>query len=322
MIQTLRCAFLVLVVVNAWFLLGIVVCDYLFGNLLGLFATSIYSQAWAILCLVALSFSPPLKATQLNIKQWCSTTGLGIYLLEFLSRYQAIAARILHSLYINLYLLADVVFCVGAPLLIISATAGWWLLDEVSYPALLGYCCMISMIVFTGFYSNLMRLLSLGYFFGYWLLSDNLLLYPFAAPALVQKNIAIMLSGFENGWLPVVGLVLIVYLLARRVSAAIDAKTDISNSRGSPGLFSALSKFFSKPLNRELFGNYLSLFCLLMAAPLGILLLNSIIAYLNAHVLFAGFAIWIMDRLWQSDVAHEPALSSDFRYFVNLIWKH
>ena len=82
MIQTLVRAFLVLVVVNAWFLLGIVVCDYLFGNLLGLFTTSIYSQAWAILLLVALSFSPPLKATQLNIKQWCSTTGVGIYLLD------------------------------------------------------------------------------------------------------------------------------------------------------------------------------------------------------------------------------------------------
>ncbi len=326
MIQTLVRALLVLIVVNAWFLLGIVVCDYLFGNLLGLFTTSIYSQAWAILLLVALSFSPPLKATQLNIKQWCSTTGVGIYLIGSLVRYQAIAARILHSLYINLYLLADVVFCVGAPLLIITATAGWWLLEEVSYVALLGYCCLISVIVFTGFYSNLMRLLSLGYFFGYWLLSEDMLLYSFAAPALVQKNIVIMLSDSANSWLPFVGLVLIVYLLVRKGSAAIDvgaeSKADAADSRGSLVSFSALSRLFSKPLNRQLFGNYLSLFCLLMAAPLGILLLNSIITYLNPHVLFAGFAIWIMDRLWQSDVADEPALSTDFRYFANLIWKH
>lgn len=319
MIQVLWRGFLILVVINAWFLLGIVVCDYLCGNILGLFTNSIYSQAWAILLLVALSFSPPLKATQINIKQWCSTTGVGIYLVALLGRYQAIAARILHALYINFYLLADVVFCVGAPLLIITASVGWWLLDEVSYPALLGYCCMISMIVFTGLYSNLVRLLSLGYFFGWWLLSDNMLLYPFAAPALVEKNIAIMLSGSANSWLPVIGLVLVVYLLARKGSAAIKQKADISSSRGFlPGLF----RLFSKPFNRELFGSYLSLFCLLMAAPLGILLLNSIIAYLNPHVLFAGFAIWIMDRLWQSDVANEPALSSDFRYFVNLIWKH
>ena len=319
MIKILWRGLLVLVVINAWFVFGMLVCDYLFGNLLGFFSTSIQTQAWAILLLAALSFSSALNAAQVNIKQWCSTTGVGIYLLGSVGRCQAIAAKILHVLYINLYLLADVVFCVGAPLLILTASAGWWLLDEVSYPALLGYCCMISIIVFTGLYSNLVRLLSLGYFFGYWLLSENMLLYPFAAPAQVQKNIAIMLSGSANSWLPVIGLVLVVYLLARKGSAAIKQKADISNSRGvSPGLF----RLFSTPFNRDLFGSYFSLFCLLMAAPLGILLLNSIIVYLNVHVLFAGFAIWILDRLWQSDVADEPALSADLRYFIDLIRKH
>ena len=44
------------------------------------------------------------------------------------------------------------------------------------------------------------------------------------------------------------------------------------------------------------------------------------IGYLNPHVLFAGFTIWMLDRLWQTDVVHEPALSMDCRYFVNLIW--
>ena len=179
---------------------------------------------------MALSFSSALKATQLKIKQWYSTTELGIYLLEKFSRnigrYQAVTARALHALYINLYLLADVIFCVGAPLLIISASAGWWLLEEVSYLALLGYCCMISLIVFTGLYSNLVRPLSLCYFFGYWLLSDSMLLYPFAAPALVQKNIATMLSGSLSGWLPVIGLVLIVYLLARRGRANVVERSD------------------------------------------------------------------------------------------------
>jgi hypothetical protein len=323
MIQALQRAVLVLIVVNAWFLLSIVVFDYLFGNLLGLFATSIHTQAWAILLLVALSFSSALKATQLKIKQWYSTTGLGIYLLEKFSRnigrYQTVAARALHGLYINLYLLADVIFCVGAPLLIISASAGWWLLEEVSYLALLGYYCMISLIVFTGLYSNLVRLLSLGYFFGYWLLSDSMLLFPFVAPALVQKNIATMLSGSISGWLPVIGLVLIVYLLARRGRATIIERSDWPGAK-SP--LRELFKLFPKRFNRQLFGNYLSLFCLLIAAPLLILMFNSIIGYLNPHVLFAGFAIWILDKLWQTDVLHEPALSSDCRYFVNLIWKH
>jgi hypothetical protein len=323
MIQVLQRAVLVLIVVNAWFLFGIVVFDYLFGNLLGLFTTSIYTQAWAILLLVALSFSSALKARQLKIIQWYSTTGLGIYIAEKCSRnicsYRALVLRALRALYINLYLLADVIFCVGAPLLIISASAGWWLLEDVSYVALLGYCCMISLIVFAGLYSNLVRLLSLGYFFVYWLLSDSMLLYPFAAPALVQKNIATMLSGSVSGWLPVIGLVLIVYLLARKGRAKIIER---SGWQSSKSLLRELFKLFPKRFNRQLFGNYLSLFCLLMAAPLVMLMLNSIIGYLNPHVLFAGFTIWMLDRLWQTDVVHEPALSMDCRYFVNLIWKH
>jgi hypothetical protein len=323
MIQVLQRAVLVLIVVNAWFLFGIVVSDYLFGNLFGLLTTSIYTQAWAILLLVALSFSSALKASQLKIIQWYSTTGLGIYIAEKCYRnicsYRALVVRALRALYINLYLLADVIFCVGAPLLIISASAGWWLLEDVSYVAMLGYCCMISLIVFTGLYSNLVRLLSLGYFFGYWLLSDSMLLYPFAAPALVQKHIATMLSGSVSDWLPVIGLVLIVYLLARRGRAKIIERSDWQSSKS---LLRELFKLFPKRLNRQLFGNYLSLFCLLMAAPLVMLMLNSIIGYLNPHVLFAGFAIWMLDRLWQTDVVHEPSLSTDCRYFVNLIWKH
>ncbi|MGB0449459.1 MAG: hypothetical protein ACPGF6_02630, partial [Porticoccaceae bacterium] len=223
-----------------------------------------------------------------------------------------------HALYTNLYLLADVVFCVGAPLLIITASAGWWLLDEVSYLALLGYCCMISLIVFTGLYSNLVRLLSLGYFFGWWLLSEEMLLYPFLAPALVQENMAIMLGGFANSWLPVIGLLLSLFLLARRGRARLIEKDNGAENRE---IVRDLPGLFTRPFNRELFGSYLSIFCLLMAAPLGILILNNVIGYLNTHVLFAGFAIWIMDRLWQSDVVDEPALSSDFRYFTNLILK-
>lgn len=323
MIQVLQRAILVLIVVNAWFLLGILAFDYLFGNLLGLFTTSIHTQAWAILLLVALSFSSALKSTELKIKQWFAGTALGIYLAENITKdigkYRAVAARALHALYFNLYLLADVIFCVGAPLLIITASAGWWLLEEVSYLALLGYCCMISLIVFTGLYSNLIRLLSLGYFFGYWLLSDSLLLYPFAAPALVQKNITIMFSGSVSGWLPVIGLVLIVYLLAHRGRANM---LESSSWQGFKSLARELFKLFPKGINRHLFGSYLSLLCLLMAAPLIVVILNSIIGYLNPHVLFAGFAIWILDRLWQTDVLHEPALSTDCRYFVNLIWKH
>jgi hypothetical protein len=205
--------------------------------------------------------------------------------------------------------------------LIISASTGWLLLEEVSYLALLGYCCMISVIVFTGLYSNLLRLLSLGYFFGYWLLSSNMLLYPFSAPELVQKNVTIMISGSLSGWLPVIGLVLIVYFLARVSRANVKDKTASEDSPVSKSVLRQCFKDFPKTYRRELFGSYLSLFCLLMAVPLGMLVFNSIVGYINHHILFAGFAIWILDRLWQTDVVNEPALSSDFRYFANLVWR-
>lgn len=320
MIRSLQRALLVLAVISAWCLVAALITSYLFGNIFGLFTVSVHSQAWIILLLALLSLCPALKVTQLKLRQWCRTTAAGIYLTDHLEPLRATAARVLHALYINLYLLADVVFCVGAPLLILSASTGWWLLDEVGYLSLLGYCCLITLIVFSGLYSNLVRLLSLGYFFGYWLLSEHMLLYPFMAPALVQQNfILIVKSGSLNSWLPVVGLALIAYLFVRRSRAAeLHRQSSSARKNKRPGkLFQLIPISF----NRDLLGNYLSLFCLLMAVPLGVLLLNSIMGYLNPHILFAGFAIWILDRFWQEDVVNEPALSRDFRYFVNLIWR-
>jgi hypothetical protein len=39
-------------------------------------------------------------------------------------------------------------------------------------------------------------------------------------------------------------------------------------------------------------------------------------------MLFVGLGIWALDLYWQQDVASEPALSSDCRYFLKLSWKH
>ena len=323
MIQTVWRIFLTMVLLTAWGLTAVLIVSYFFGNIFGLISVSVHSQSWIILLLALLFPWPALKVTQRNLKQWYFTTGIGIYLAGRLEPPRAALAHILRGLYINLYLLADVVFCVGAPLLILTASVGWWLLDEVSYPSLLGYCCLISIIVFTGFYSNLVRLLSLGYFFGYWLLSEHMLLYPFMAPALVQENtLRIVQSGSLKSWLPVVGLALIAYLFVRRSKSAaaqrIESKAAIGGGRETP---ENIWQLISIRLNRDLLGNYLSIFCLLMAVPLGVILLNSMMGFLNPHILVFGFVIWILDRLWQRDVADEPALSRDLRYYANLIWK-
>ena len=111
-----------------------------------------------------------------------------------------------------------------------------------------------------------------------------------------------------NALLPAAGLVLIVYLLARRLGLSMIAK--------------AFKQDSSRDFSRDIFSNYLLLGCLLMAIPLLIIITNTVISHINIHMLFVGLGIWLLDRYWQDDVANEPALSSDCRYFLNLSWKY
>ena len=286
--------------------------DYIAGDLAGLFDTSRQSQAWSLLLLLALSRSSMLRVTNLRIGQWLANSLLGAIVGPVLAAVRDVFASAMRSIYISVYLLADVVFCVGTPLLIISASAGWWLLPEVSYVSLLIYSCMISIIFFAGLYSNLVRLLALGYFFGYWLLDQAMLMYPFVAPAAAQQNIALIMTDAFNALLPAVGLVLIVYLLARRHGLEM-VKTAISTDSSCGA---------KQILSREFFSNYLLLGCLIMAIPLIVVISHSLIGHINVHMLFIGLGIWGLDRHWQEDVASEPALSSDWRYFLKLSWKH
>ena len=156
----LKQALRVFVVISCWCLFAIVLADYIVGDLAGLIDTSKQTQAWSLLLLFVLFVG----------------TGLGGLVSSVLIVVQDLFASALRSVYVNVYLLADVLFCIGTPLLIISASAGWWLLPEVSYVSLLIYSCMISIIFFVGLCCNLVRLLSLGYFFGYWLVDDAMLM--------------------------------------------------------------------------------------------------------------------------------------------------
>ena len=303
MLGTLKRGVLVLVIVAAWILFWALLLDYFGGDLAtALPPVPIQAQVGLLLLVVMLSRSTRLRRTNRGIMQWLSGTALGALAGGQTRYWRSLARSGLRSFYINLYLLADVLFCVGVPLLIIAASAGWWLIDEVSYIALLLYCCLISIIFFAGLCSNLVRLLALGYFFGYWLLSADMLMYPFIAPAVVQTNIANMMTDALNALLPVIGLVLIVYLLARRHGVQI----------------------FSTPFSfsRNFFSNYLLLGCLVMAMPLAAIVANMVVVHINIHMLFVGLGIWILDNHWQGDTAREPALSSDWRYFLNLSWKY
>ena len=335
-----KTAFAIFLVISGWCLFAIVVIDYTVGDLAGLIDTSLQTQAWALLFLFGLSRSARLRETDLKVRRWFASTLLGAFVAAKLTALRDFFASPLRSVYINVYQLADVVFRVGTPLLIISASAGWWLLPEVSYVSLLVYCCMISIIFFWGLHSNLVRLLTLGYFFGYWLVSDSLLMYPFIAPAAVQENIALGMTDALNALLPAIGLVLIVYLLARR--HGLQTITQLLNGHlripGSAALGKEPNRDPNKGLNEELIrepdgnpnqessrnilSNYLFLGCLLMAIPLVAVITHTAISHINVHILFVGLGIWSLDRYWQHDVVNEPALSSDWRYFLKLSWKY
>lgn len=329
MMAYFKAAFAIFLVISGWCLFAIVLIDYIVGDLLGLIDTSVQTQGWSLLLLFGLSRSSMLRATNTKVVRWFSRTLLGAIVVAKLTTLRGFFASGLRSFYINTYLLADVLFCVGTPLLIISASAGWWLLPEVSYVSLLVYSCMISIIFFWGLHSNLVRLLTLGYFFGYWLAAESLLMYPFMAPAAVQHNVALGMTDALNTLLPAVGLVLIVYLLARRHGLQLFAQ--LFSEPISAGVF---NRGCDKQLNeatdinagrnssRAILSNYMLLGCLLMAMPLVAIITHTAISHINVHLLFVGLGIWALDQYWQHDVVNEPALSSDWRSFLNLSWRY
>ena len=124
MMGYIKQALAVFVVISGWCLLAIVLADYIAGDLGGLINTSSQTQAWSLLLLFVLSRSTMLRASNLRIRQWVAGTVLGAVVGPVLAVARDFFASTLRAIYINVYLLADVVFCIGTPLLIISASAG------------------------------------------------------------------------------------------------------------------------------------------------------------------------------------------------------
>ena len=297
-----RRAILALIVISGWALMTVLFAAYFGADLSTISPLAEKTQIWLLLLVIMLSRSVRLRRSHVELLRWLSTTTLGSRLCAKAAVGSRLVRSALRSAYINIYLLGDVLFCVGTPLLIVSASAGWWLIDEVSYVGFLIYCCIISTIFFAGLYSNVVRLLALGYFFGYWLLSADMMMYPFIAPAVVQDTISNMTTEALSALLPALGLVLIVYLLVRRHGLRV----------------------ISEPVHfsRAIFSNYLLLGCLLMAIPLLAIVADMMVGHINVHMLFIGVGIALLDGYWQDTADREPALSSDWRYFKKLSWQH
>jgi len=292
--------FLASSVILGWLLTAAILFDYVSGGLIVRGQLSTQTQIVVLLVVLVLSYFPVVRTSQLQLKQWCSTTSLYIYLNNHLGDFGRGLARWLRQTYINLYLLADVIFCAGGPILILTAATGYWLLDDLSFFDLLLYTGVIFLILLAGLYSNVVRLLSLGYFFGYWLLSDDLLRYPFVAPKLVYENVELMLSGAPDMFILIVAFFFVGLVLARLFAPII-------------------VQFFFCPRRWERFsetlGDSLNRF-IIIALTVILIGVVDVMQWINIHLYFAGVAIWFLDGYWQREAAQEPALSTDFRYLL------
>ena len=119
--------------------------------------------------------------------------------------------RFIKRLYSLLYQTADVIFCMGIPILLLTAMVGWWLIEELNGSMLLFYMGLIMVIAVAGIYNNPVRMLALGYFNGYWIIDDNWLAYPFEAPLLVDETIELMLGQMGDALWPIMLIVGVLF---------------------------------------------------------------------------------------------------------------
>ena len=175
-----------------WTFLGLAAFAFIASELLNIMSGSRLRQIYGGLLgtgiASALTFSrgsQPIKALMCSITQSLPGSGL-------LARCREILTGALKQAYSVLFQTADVLFCIGAPLLAFTAGVGWWLIEDIDGPMLLFYIGLIIVISIAGIYNNLVRMLPLGYFNGCWLIDNSKLSYPFEAPLRVHETVELM----------------------------------------------------------------------------------------------------------------------------------
>jgi hypothetical protein len=204
---------------------------------------------------------------------------------------------------------ADVIFCVGAPLLIMTSLVGWWLIDEISHRLILIYLLLISTIAIVGVYNNLVRMLALGYFDGYWLVDDNRLSYPFEAPMRVYNNIQTMLAEIGPDLWPLLSFSVLILCALYALLPSATKKSERSAARPKDESV--------RTDQRSRLTNGLAVGICLLAIPFGCLLLHTMVDLVNVYCFFAALLILLLDGLWRYEFEQEPALCGDCRHFLS-----
>ena len=235
---------------------------------------------------------------------------------QWLDRILTGAGALIKKGYRHIFHAVDVLFCIGGPMLVVTALVGWWMLDEVNGSVLLLYLLLIAIIGVIGIYNNLVRMLATGYFNGYWLVDDDMLSYPFFAPLRVHGNINIVgLDSLPLPWL-LAGmslLLVVVFIFFSRQKSPL--------SRSYTKIVNAGFIYLSKIPQRKLMANLLLLIILLLSILPLVMSVNWLILVINIHCFFAAIVIWILDSLWSQEFEKEPALCGDCRYLFSGDWR-
>lgn len=309
---------LVLLMLSGWVLLLLAGLDYLLGNLLGLFATANDTQVWGVFLGFTLSLYPtfywqknPFKLWWRKLKKSSAPPGL----IGLIGQLAKSAVSLLRFVYTHLYQIADVLFCIGLPMPVVTAFVGWWLLDEVSLTSMVLYLCLLLAISIIGIYSNAVRMLSLGYFAGYWIIVPDWLSYPFAAPMRVQQNIDVMITQSGIGLLWALGVICLLLYLARSAATSLHDMGVIQEHFVKRSI-----AVMERKLEGSKFADRFFFAALILGFPAAFLSLNSLIDQFNIHLVFAATVIILMDINWKMAMDNEPTLSGDVQYLLSRLW--
>lgn len=311
--RSVSCFFSLMLVCAGWGLLGLATFDYVASQFFAVIPGSTQMQIWCGLLGMAISSCVTFLGHNQIVQEILPALVARLPGYSLLHSCCSWLHSILKRFYSLLYQTADVIFCVGIPILILTSMVGWWLVEEVNGSMLLFYIGLISVIAVAGIYNNAVRMLALGYFNGYWIIDDNKLAYPFEAPMLVDETTGLMLGQMGNALWPMMIIVGVLFyfcywlMTCRRFLAEGDGQDQIIS--------------FEKLFKQSLVTRLLVLAILLLGSVAAFIFISAMEDLINIHCFFATLAIFWLDALWRVEFESEPTLCGDCRYLLSGQWR-
>jgi len=298
---------------TGWGLLGLAFVDYLKSEFFGTLSGSRPMQIWCGLLGMAITGVITFCGRNQLLEQVLPSLAARLPGCVFLQNCLSALGRLVKRLYSLLYQTADVIFCIGIPILVLTALVGWWLIEEIYGSMLLFYIGLIAIIAIAGIYNNPVRMLSLGYFNGYWIIDDNRLSFPFEAPLLVDQTLALMLDQLGGALWPMMIIIALLFYFCYWLLTS--RRFWFEQRQQTVGV--SVETLFAQSLVAKLLVTAIALLGFLAA----VIFVNAMVDLINVHCFFAALAIFWMDALWRVEFDQEPALCGDCRYLLSGEWR-